>query len=122
MIILLLCLGVFKLPGPLSEQLAVDLSMNADEQEMIIPALASLLDKQKFPDHVKQAIMTSGSWIGLGLGIGMYSMRVWAVLGQVRRDYVAFTATQSTQTSSQNGHQGGGLPFGQFAAVENRGL
>lgn len=130
MVILGLCLGVFKFPGQMSERLAVELSMNADEQEMVIPALASILDKQKFPDHVKNGILTSGDWFGLALGGGMYAMRVYGVLTQVRREFHEYvTGVQSAQTvaSQSNGHNngnGGGFPFNQFQPVgaENRGL
>lgn len=129
MIILGLCLGVFKFPAPMAEKLAVDVSMSSEEQEMVIPALASILDKQKFPDHVKNGILTSGDWFGLALGGGMYMMRVYGVLTQVRRDFHEYVGSIQSQATvgSANGHNngnGGAFPFNQFQPVgaENRGL
>ena len=85
LIILVICLFGYRFSLHDSEQIADALAMNPAEQELIIPPLAALLEKQHFDAGTRDAILQSGDWIGLCLGISAYSSRVLGTLRDLRR-------------------------------------
>lgn len=118
MLILALCLFVYRFPLETSEKLADILAMNQDELELIIPPLAGFLDKQQFSPQLRQRILQSGDLIGLVLGFGSYGARVYGALreikGGIQREY---RSPAGRQEAPANGLFSPALAgFGQFAA------
>ncbi len=66
-----------------AEAIADELAISPDEQQMINPPLARLLDKQHFAPEIKKRIQESGDAAGLLIGLGAYLVRVSATLGQL---------------------------------------
>lgn len=83
-IILVLCLFVYHFSLEDSEKIADHLAMNQAEQDMIIPPLASLMDKQGWDEATRNRILQSGDYIGLTLGAASYGSRVIGVLNELR--------------------------------------
>jgi hypothetical protein len=106
--LLVLCLALFayRLPLPTAELLAGELALNQEEQAAIIPPLAGLLDKQGWSEKTRTALLQSGDYLGLGLGLFGYGARVLGVLGTLAKG--GNLATQSTQAPvSTNGNGNG---------------
>lgn len=90
-----------------AEHVADHLAMDPKEQELIIPPLARILDKQHFGGEVKRHIMASGDYVGLVMGLGTYLLRTVAVMGQLRGEmvYVQSGGAPAEQAAHQNGYQ-----------------
>lgn len=118
MLILVLCLFVYRFPLETSELLADALALNQDELELIIPPLAGFLDKQQFSPAMRQRILQSGDLVGLVLGFGSYGARVYGALrdikGGIQREYRSPTGRQEAPANGLFSPALAG--FGQFAA------
>lgn len=118
MLILCLCLFVYRIPLETSEMLADALALNQDELELIIPPLAGWLDKQQFSPAMRQRLLQSGDLVGLVLGFGSYGARVYGAMreikGGIQREY---RSPAGRQEAPANGLFSPALAgFGQFAA------
>lgn len=105
---LLIGLALFRLPYPIAERLAEDLSMDEDEAALIVPPLARVLDKAHFDVKVKKAIQSSGDYLGLAMGVGAYLLRTLGIMQEVSQAIHGTsqqTAQQAVPTASSNGHQ-----------------
>jgi len=115
--ILLLCLFIYRFPLQTSEAVADALALNQDELDMIIPPLASLMEKQKWDEATRQRILQSGDLVGLALGLGSYGARVLGALRELKGGglHVARPDAQE-QTAQSNGlFRPGFAQFAQFS-------
>lgn len=104
-LILLLCLFWFRFSMEQSEQIADHLAMNQDEQALVIPPLASWMDKQHWDVAARDKILQSGDLIGLALGFGSYGARVLGTLQELRKGrYEQQSRGQTPGQTSNNGH------------------
>lgn len=109
-IILALCLFVYRFDMESSEKIADYLAMNQEEQDLIIPPLASWMDKQNWPTETRDRILQSGDLIGLSLGLASYGSRVLGTLrelkGQVHHGQQP--SRNATQQAAPDGGAGDG--------------
>lgn len=117
MLILCLCLFVYRFPLETSELLADALALNQDELELIIPPLAGFLDKQQFSPQLRQRILQSGDLVGLVLGFGSYGARVIGALRDFKGGIQYEYRREARSEAPPNGLFSPALAgFGQFAA------
>lgn len=99
--------------------------MNQAEQDLIIPPLASLMDKQQWDESTRNLILSSGDYVGLVLGLSSYGARVLGTLRELKGSINGNSgnAPQQAPPASSNGHDAGGILWGgqlagfsQFAA------
>lgn len=109
-IILLLCLFWYRFDMESSERIADYLAMNQAEQDLIIPPLASLMDKQHWDEHTRDMIVQSGDVIGLVLGLTMYGSRVVGVLNELKGHVNGTRGNVAQQATPNQGAAGGGQP------------
>ena len=128
-IILLLCLFVYRFDMESSEKIADHLAMNSAEQDLIIPPLAGIMDRQNWDEGTRNLILSSGDYVGLALGISSYGARVLGTLRELKgsiNDGNSRNAAQQAPPVASNGHANGNAGgvlwggqlagFSQFAA------
>jgi len=103
-LIFLLCLFVYRFSMEQSEQISDHLAMNQEEQDLVIPPLASIMDKQGWSTETKNRILQSGDMIGLALGFSSYSARVLGTLRELRGGNIGQSSSNIPQQAAQNGH------------------
>jgi hypothetical protein len=113
--ILLLCLFLYRFPLQTSEAIADALALNQDELDMIIPPLASLMEKQKWDEATRQRILQSGDIVGLSLGLGSYGARVLGALRELKGGGVHVSRQDAEQQTAQQSNGLFSPGFAQFA-------
>jgi hypothetical protein len=107
-LILILCLFVYRFDMESSEKIADHLAMNPAEQDLIIPPLASLMDKQGWDEETRDRILQSGDYIGLSIGMAMYCTRVAGTLRELKGSVNSYEpGRHASQQAPANGHDGG---------------
>lgn len=123
-LILILCLFVYHFSLADSEKIADHLAMNQDEQDLIIPPLASLMDKQGWSEETRNKILQSGDLVGLTLGLAAYGTRVVGALQELKGSMQHESRANAGQQAAQNGANGangnGHIQLGSaFAGLSN---
>lgn len=117
-IILLVCLFLYRFDMESSERIADHLAMNQQEQDLIIPPLAAWMDKQAWDEATKNRILQSGDIVGLVLGFSMYASRVVGTLNELK-GHVHGTRRNAAQQAAPGATRAGA---GQPAADADPGI
>lgn len=120
-LILILCLAVYRFDMESSERIADYLAMNQAEQDLIIPPLAAWMDKQHWDERTKDMILQSGDIVGLVLGFGMYASRVVGTLNELK-GHVHGTRGNAAQQAAPVGQQPGANGHSQPAGTADAGI